>query len=208
MTHTTDLAIDAHRLRKEFGKKVAVKDFTLEVSRGEVFGFLGPNGAGKTTAVKMMMGLVHPTAGEAALLGKPLGDPLRDVKDISGGTVLGDGNVILILDIPSIIESAEGTIVSKIPISSAIKDLSKKKKNILLAEDVLTTAMLEKNVLESVGYSVVIARDGQEALKTASQERFDLVITDVLMPKMDGFELTNRLKKDKYYKNVPIIELY
>ncbi len=74
MTQPTDLAIDAHRLRKEFGKKVAVEDFTLEVSRGEVFGFLGPNGAGKTTAVKMMMGLVHPTAGEAALLGKPLGD--------------------------------------------------------------------------------------------------------------------------------------
>lgn len=74
MTHTTDLAIDAHRLRKEFGKKVAVEDFTLEVSRGEVFGFLGPNGAGKTTAVKMMMGLIYPTAGKAALLGKPLGD--------------------------------------------------------------------------------------------------------------------------------------
>jgi ABC-2 type transport system ATP-binding protein len=74
MTHRTNLAIDARRLRKEFGKKVAVEDFTLEVSRGEVFGFLGPNGAGKTTAVKMMMGLIHPTAGEAALLGKPLGD--------------------------------------------------------------------------------------------------------------------------------------
>ena len=74
MTHKTNLAIDAHRLRKEFGKKVAVEDFTLEVSRGEIFGFLGPNGAGKTTAVKMMMGLIHPTAGEAALLGKPLGD--------------------------------------------------------------------------------------------------------------------------------------
>jgi len=74
MTHRTNLAIDARRLRKEFGKKVAVEDFTLEVSRGEVFGFLGPNGAGKTTAVKMMMGLIYPTAGEAALLGKPLGD--------------------------------------------------------------------------------------------------------------------------------------
>jgi len=74
MTHRTNLAIDARRLRKEFGKKVAVEDFTLEVSRGEVFGFLGPNGAGKTTAVKMMMGLIYPTAGEADLLGKPLGD--------------------------------------------------------------------------------------------------------------------------------------
>ena len=76
MTNSTDLAIDAIRLRKEFGNKVAVEDLTLEVKRGEVFGFLGPNGAGKTTAVKMLMGLFHPTAGTATLLGKPLGDRL------------------------------------------------------------------------------------------------------------------------------------
>jgi ABC-2 type transport system ATP-binding protein len=76
MTNSTDLAIDAIRLRKEFGSKVAVEDLTLEVKRGEVFGFLGPNGAGKTTAVKMLMGLFHPTAGTATLLGKPLGDRL------------------------------------------------------------------------------------------------------------------------------------
>jgi ABC-2 type transport system ATP-binding protein len=74
MTRTTDLAIDAQRLRKEFGSKVAVEDFTLAVDQGEVFGFLGPNGAGKTTSVKMLLGLFHPTAGTARLLGQPLGD--------------------------------------------------------------------------------------------------------------------------------------
>lgn len=74
MIDTTSLAIDARRLRKEFGSKVAVEDLTLGVERGEVFGFLGPNGAGKTTAVKMLVGLFHPTSGTASLLGKPLGD--------------------------------------------------------------------------------------------------------------------------------------
>lgn len=69
-----DIAIDARGLRKEFGEKVAVADFTLQVPRGEVFGFLGPNGAGKTTSVKMMLGLVRPTAGTAFLLDQPLGD--------------------------------------------------------------------------------------------------------------------------------------
>ncbi len=64
-----DLAIETTHLRKEFGRKVAVQDLTLQVPRGEVFGFLGPNGAGKTTAVKMLMGLVHPTSGSAKLLG-------------------------------------------------------------------------------------------------------------------------------------------
>ncbi len=70
----TDFAIETLQLRKEFGPKVAVSDLTLQVRRGEVFGFLGPNGAGKTTSVKMLLGLVQPTTGQAHLLGKPLGD--------------------------------------------------------------------------------------------------------------------------------------
>lgn len=68
------LAIDAKGLRKEFGQKVAVADFTLQVPKGEVFGFLGPNGAGKTTSVKMLLGLTRPTRGSAQLLGRPIGD--------------------------------------------------------------------------------------------------------------------------------------
>jgi ABC-2 type transport system ATP-binding protein len=66
--------LTAHGLRKEFGAKVAVADLTLDVQPGEVFGFLGPNGAGKTTSVKMLLGLIAPTAGTAELLGMPLGD--------------------------------------------------------------------------------------------------------------------------------------
>jgi len=73
-----NLAIDAQGLRKQFGPKTAVADLTLQVQRGEIFGFLGPNGAGKTTSVKMLLGLIAPTAGTAALLGRPLGDlPVR-----------------------------------------------------------------------------------------------------------------------------------
>ncbi len=68
------LAIEAVGLRKEYGDKVAVDDLTLTVRRGEVFGFLGPNGAGKTTAMKMLLGLVRPTAGEARILGHPVTD--------------------------------------------------------------------------------------------------------------------------------------
>ncbi len=76
----TDFAIDTQHLRKEFGGKTAVSDLTLQVKRGEVFGFLGPNGAGKTTSVKMLLGLIQPTAGEATLLGQPLGDRISRTK--------------------------------------------------------------------------------------------------------------------------------
>lgn len=74
------LAIETRHLRKVFGEKVAVADLTLEVQKGEVFGFLGPNGAGKTTSVKMLLGLTSPTSGEGFLLQRPLGDRLARAK--------------------------------------------------------------------------------------------------------------------------------
>jgi len=61
-------------LRKVFGNKVAVRNLSLTVSRGEIFGFLGPNGAGKSTSVKMLLGLVKPSSGESLVLGLPSGD--------------------------------------------------------------------------------------------------------------------------------------
>ena len=67
-------AIETQNLRKVFGDYAAVKGLTLQVQQGEVFGFLGPNGAGKTTSMKMLLGLIAPTSGEASLLGKPIGN--------------------------------------------------------------------------------------------------------------------------------------
>ena len=78
---------------------------------------------------------------------------------------------------------------------------------ILLVEDnpddiaITQRAFKEARVVNKIW----IARDGQEALEKASQEKFDLVITDILMPRMDGFELTTRLKKDPIYKDIPVI---
>ena len=68
-------AIETVGLRKVYGGKVAVDDLSLVVQRGEVFGFLGPNGAGKTTMVKILLGLVRPTAGTARIFGRPADDP-------------------------------------------------------------------------------------------------------------------------------------
>jgi len=70
----TSPVIETRGLCRRFGDKVAVVDLSLSVAAGEVFGFLGPNGAGKTTSLKMLLGLVRPSAGEARVLGRPLGD--------------------------------------------------------------------------------------------------------------------------------------
>lgn len=66
--------IETKHLQKQFGNKLAVADLTLNVREGEVFGFLGPNGAGKSTSIKMLLGLVKPTAGGSLVLGAPPGD--------------------------------------------------------------------------------------------------------------------------------------
>ena len=68
-------AIETRNLRKVFGEKVAVKNLTLRVERGEVFGFLGPNGAGKTTSIKMLLNLTAPSGGDGLLFGIPLSNP-------------------------------------------------------------------------------------------------------------------------------------
>jgi ABC-2 type transport system ATP-binding protein len=67
-------AIHCSELAKRYGRTVALAGLTMTVPRGEVFGFLGPNGAGKTTAIKLLLGLVSPTAGQAWVLGRPIGD--------------------------------------------------------------------------------------------------------------------------------------
>ena len=67
-------AIETRGLRKVYGRTVGLESLDLRVEAGEVFGFLGPNGAGKTTAVKLLLGLTRPTAGEGSVLGRPIGD--------------------------------------------------------------------------------------------------------------------------------------
>ncbi len=71
---STDFAIETRQLRKEFNGRTAVRGLSLTVNRGEIFGFLGPNGAGKSTSIKMLLGLVRPSGGEAFVLGAPIGD--------------------------------------------------------------------------------------------------------------------------------------
>lgn len=74
MSPSADNAIETHSLRKVFGSHVAVRNLSLSVPRGEIFGFLGPNGAGKSTSIKMLLGLVHPTSGDSFVLGAASGD--------------------------------------------------------------------------------------------------------------------------------------
>ena len=84
-----ELVVKTTDLTKRYGDRVAVDRVSLTVRRGEVYGFLGPNGAGKTTTLRMMLGLVRPSAGTAHVLGRPAGTP--DVIARVGALVEGPG---------------------------------------------------------------------------------------------------------------------
>jgi ABC-2 type transport system ATP-binding protein len=81
---STGAAIQVQGLRRVFGAKVALEGATFEVRRGEVFGFLGPNGAGKTTTIRVLTGLLRPTAGQAWILGKAVSPDSADAKALFG----------------------------------------------------------------------------------------------------------------------------
>jgi ABC-2 type transport system ATP-binding protein len=85
----TETAIETRGLTKRFGAQTAVDDLALTVPRGAVYGFLGPNGSGKTTTIRMLLGLIRPTAGEAEVLGRVMPRSLRDVLPRVGTLVEG-----------------------------------------------------------------------------------------------------------------------
>jgi len=132
---------------------------------------------------------------------KSLGKYLKKTENIAGATIWGDGEVVLILDVFDLMSSAK-KVYSEPKI---IPERETSPRSILVVDDSLTIRELEKSILESVGYNVDVAIDGLQALEKMRQKKFDLVITDITMPNMNGFELTSAIKKKKEYKDIPVI---
>ena len=88
---STTLAVETSGLTKHFGRFVALDHLDLEVGRGEVFGFLGPNGAGKSTTLRLLLGLIKPTAGWARVMGVGVADVLESHRSLA--YVPGDVNL-------------------------------------------------------------------------------------------------------------------
>ncbi len=141
---------------------------------------------------------------EREVLVKRLTKPLSRVRNIAGATVLGSGEVAPILNVPDLLKSARTAVASPraptAPIPSAMPA-----KRILVVEDSITSRMLLKGILESAGYDVKTAVDGIEAFTTLRAEHFDLVVSDVEMPRMNGFDLTARIRADRTLAEVPVV---
>ena len=142
---------------------------------------------------------------EQEVLVKSLGKQLARVRNIAGATVLGSGKVVPILNAPDLIKSAVSSAPAAAGATPAEIAEETEKKSILVAEDSITSRMLLKNILESAGYHVKTAVDGVDALTTLKAEEFDLLVSDIDMPRMNGLVLTERIRTDKRLAELPVV---
>ena len=145
------------------------------------------------------------------VVSKSLPQPLRRVRHIAGATILGNGEVVIILNVADLLREAGRVGVHRAPAMAveqkgADDDTDQVTAHtILIADDSFTTRTLEKNILEMAGYRVRVAADGAEAWNMLQSEGCDLLVSDVMMPRLDGLELTARVRADERFKHLPVI---
>lgn len=145
---------------------------------------------------------VDEVLGETDVLVKDLPLPLRRVRHITSAGLLSTGDMALVLRPSDILASgapppAEAT-------SEKARGVSRVRR-ILVVDDSMTTRTMERNLLESVGYAVQVAADGMEAWEILQTDAIDLVVSDVDMPRMDGFTLTEKIRASEKFADLPIV---
>ena len=157
-------------------------------------------------AEKRIALLVDAVLSEQEVLLKTLGPQLRRVRNIAGATVLGTGQVVPVLNVPDVLKSAvQASMAAVRRVATTIEPEEAPSKTVLVVEDSITARMLLKNFLEAAGYRVVTAVDGVDGLTHLRSGAVDLVISDVDMPRMNGFALTAAIRSDQRFADLPVV---
>ncbi len=148
--------------------------------------------------------LVEAVHEEQELVFKELRGPLRHQRTFTGAALLGNGDIVPILDVNALFDLA-----SRAPSTGTVPELSRRPaprvSRVLVVDDSLVAGELQKNILVAAGYESEIASDGIEALDALRHKEWDLVVADVDMPRMTGFELTERIRADEEFRDLPVI---
>jgi two-component system chemotaxis sensor kinase CheA len=158
-----------------------------------------------TAGNRLVAFVVDGLQSEREVVIRALGPRLRHVRHVSGGTILPDGRVALILNAADLVQHA-----LSLPATAGLADAGAiaprtARKRLLVADDSVTVRTLQKNILESAGYDVMAAVDGMEAWHLLSENGADLVVSDVEMPRMDGFSLTETIRDSRRFRELPVI---
>ncbi|HEY4135392.1 MAG TPA: response regulator [Alphaproteobacteria bacterium] len=146
--------------------------------------------------------LVDGIAGEHEVLIKDLQSPLRRLRNVAAVGLMGTGELVLVLRPSDILQSMHlvGTEHGADAAAAEVRT-----RRILVVDDSITTRTMERNLFESAGYRVRVAADGLEAWNLLQAEEIDLVVSDIDMPRMNGFELTARIRSEQKTSALPIV---
>jgi two-component system sensor histidine kinase and response regulator WspE len=185
------------------------------ITARQVLGVVPPHAAADLLAV-IVLGdanhlyglIVDRFLGERELVVQALDARLGKIKDVAAGALMEDGSPALILDVEDVIRSIE-KLASTGSLSGVARDaldaVGSKRKRVLVVEDSFTVRELERKLLVNSGFEVEVAVDGMDGWNAARTSHFDLVITDIDMPRMDGIELVTLIKKDPHVKSLPVM---
>jgi two-component system sensor histidine kinase and response regulator WspE len=141
------------------------------------------------------------------LVVQPLDPRLGKIKDISAGALLDDGSPLLIVDVDDLIQSVERLVttghLASVRYDEGVDEVARKR--VLVVDDSLTVRELQRKLIENGGYVVEVAVDGVDGWNAVRLGQFDLVVTDIDMPRMDGIELTGLIKNDARLRDVPVM---
>jgi len=145
--------------------------------------------------------------GERMLVVQPLDPRLGKIRDIAAAALMENGDAVLIVDVDDLLRSVDklvrGGQLDRI--GRAHDVAARQRKHVLVVEDSLTVRELERKLLEKRGYAVTVAVDGMDGWNALRSGTFDLVVTDIDMPRMDGIELVTLIKRDPLFKPVPVM---
>lgn len=151
--------------------------------------------------------IVDKLLGESELSVHPIDERLGKVQDISATALMEDGSPVLIIDVDDMIRTVNNlnTDAKRGRNRSVSADQEPSIKRILVIDDSITVREVERKLLESSGYHVDVAVDGVDGWNTLRTGSYSLVITDIDMPRMNGIELTENIKQDPNYRNIPVM---
>ncbi len=142
--------------------------------------------------------------GNREIVVKTLGKQLSQVKGLAGASILADGSVVLILDINGLIRQSAANAV-KIVYQADQAALSRSRDTVMVVDDSITMRRVASKLLERHNYDVITAKDGVDALAQLQDVRPDVMLLDIEMPRMDGFELATHMQNEESYSKIPII---
>jgi len=139
--------------------------------------------------------------GSREIVVKSLGPQFAGVGGISGATILGDGSVVVILDLVALIRAQTAPTVA----NGALAGVVDRPTCVMVVDDSVTVRKVTSRLLERQGMDVMVAKDGVEAMAMLQERRPDIMLLDIEMPRMDGFEVARQIRHDERLSKLPIV---